>query len=467
MSEQFKPTGKHKKKIIVLIVAGIVLLIAGILATPGKYEHGGHEHHPLVEPVNKVAAAEHGHGDAHKADAHGGHGEEAHGDHGHGSAHGNGAHEEHGPKRNHDHPLKLTTLATALMVGGFYFTCIALFGVFFIAVGYIANAGWYVAVKRVAETFYMFLPIAGVVMVIVGIMSAMGITYWRWSDVDLSADHLLSGKTAILNSPVLIGTMVLFFAVWTLLAHMIRKYSLMEDQDSLGSLTYHKKSITISAIFLPFFGLSFSLAAFEWLMSLEPHWFSTIYAVYCFAGLFVLGTTTLMLISINLRENGFLPQFNGEHRHDLGKFMFAFSIFWAYIWVSQYLLIWYANIPEETLYYVPRQDHYPLLFYGNLVINFAVPFLAFMTRDGKRKEDWIKLVASVLLFGRFLDIFLLVAPGMLGDQWGIGAILASAGMVCLLGGAFLAVVYRGLSKAPLVPKNHPYLKESLTYDTGI
>jgi hypothetical protein len=197
-------------------------------------------------------------------------------------------------------------------------------------------------------------------------------------------------------------------------------------------------------------------------MSIDAHWFSTLYGWYIFSGLFVSGTAVIILITLVLRRAGFLPHVNMEHLHDLGKYLFAFSIFWMYLWFSQYLLIWYGNLPEETVYYVERLSEFRVLFYTNLVINFLLPFLLLMARNSKRTTWILGFVAVTVFVGHWIDFYLLVMPGV-GEIAIIG--LTEIGMTLLFSGIFLAVVFRALSKASLVPKKHPYYEESITYHT--
>lgn len=468
MSEQvstakFSMTPGHRKFAMILMIVGLSMFLIGVVfhfdILPNKGAHGhddhgtteeSHEHGSLLTPeeaakegnVYQFASVSEGHEEGHDEEAHGG-----------------GHHHKAGP---------MNAIGGSLLMGGFLFAGLALFGVFFNAMGSMANAGWHTVIRRVPETYYKFLPVAGgllLVVFIIPLITGVDWTHHHWAGADLATDPVLAGKSAVLNYPVMIATVIFFIGGWFLFGFLIRKFSLAEDTE--GGLANFKKGIRTSAAFLPFFALSFCFAAFLWVMSLEPHWFSTIYGVYCFAGMFVLGMTITMVIVFHLKEKGNLPQASEEHLHDLGKFMFAFSIFWAYIWTSQYLLIWYANLPEEGAYYVLRMGDYGFLFVFNLVLNFVWPFLAFMTRNGKRKGLSIKIVAVGMLLGRFLDMFLLVMPGVMGPDWGFFTIIASLGFLIFLGGIFVMVIFKAIEKAPLIAKNHPYLEESLHHDVGI
>ncbi|HHG85461.1 MAG TPA: hypothetical protein ENJ82_12005 [Bacteroidetes bacterium] len=467
MSDQkFRLTSKHTRNFGGMALLGVILLILGyvmsIVDLPGN--HAADHHAATVE-----------HSDDHAVEPTG---------HEHGEATGHGSHAEADqsghmedgtwlravvhPKQihgvhHHTEVSGMTKFGASFLGASFWWLAVSLFGVFFIAVGYLANVGWYVMLKRVLENYYRFLPFVGGILLLVFII--FGKDIYMWKAVEEGTDALIDGKRALLNGVFFIASVVLLVSVWSLLAHMIKKASHAEEAQ--GGLENHKKSIKFSAIFMPTFGLGFSAASFLWLMSVDPHWFSTIYAVYCFAGLFVGGMTVTMFITTHLRDKGHLPNLHGDHLHDMGKFMFAFSIFWAYIWVSQYLLIWYANIPEETVYYFQRMENYQLLFALNVVLNFVYPFIAMMPRKAKREAASLRSVGRVILLGRLVDVYLLIAPGVLGAEGGFATLVMMAGAFLVLGGGFLFVVFKGFEDAPLEAKNHPYFGESIHHETGV
>jgi hypothetical protein len=226
------------------------------------------------------------------------------------------------------------------------------------------------------------------------------------------------------------------------------------------------KSIRLSAAFLVIFAFSFSILSWMIMMSIDAHWFSTIFSVYNFAIAFVTGLTVLMFFTLYLKSKGYLEIVSDEVIHDLGKFMFAFSIFWAYIWLAQFLLIWYANLPEEVVYYDARlTEQFKPLFLTNVVMNFALPFLILMMRNAKRNPKVLLVAGSIILLGHWLDMYLMVMPGTLGDKSGFG--LLEIGMTIAFAGLFIYVVLQGLSKANLIAKNHPFLLESANHDVGV
>ncbi len=375
-------------------------------------------------------------------------------------------HEEQSIEHHYERPapgLK-AKIGVALMIGSYMWFAIALFGVFFIAVCYTANAGWYLPIKRVLENYYRFLPIGAALMLGVFFIFGADIYQWRVPGIE-KIDELIHHKTPFLSIWFILGTGVLLVSAWAFCGHLFKAQSKAED--TAGGLVNYMKSKVTSAAFLPLFGFGFSFFIFLWIMSVDPHWFSTIFAVYCFAGLFVSGMTVTMFITTGLKREGYLPSLRADHLHDVGKYMFAFSVFWAYIWVSQYLLIWYANIPEETIYYYNRFQDYKFLFALNVLINFVFPFIVLMPRESKRRIESLRSVGRVIMFGRFLDAFLLLVPGALGAAGGFHVMLMAAGAVCMIGAIFLFVVYKGFEDAPIEARKHPFFEESLHHDTGI
>lgn len=345
------------------------------------------------------------------------------------------------------------------LINNLVFIGAALGGTFFIAIQYVANAGWATVLKRIPEAMSMFIPI-GFALMLIGLIGFPDV-YDAWIHPHGHHAHLIEKKTAWLNIPFFMSRMVIFLLLWTLFSYMFRKHSLSEDLAEKGTRVYHRKSWNMAAVFIVVFALSVSASSWDWIMSIEPTWFSTIFGVYIFAGYFVSALVFITLFAIYLQSKGYLSMVNDEHFHDLGKLTFGFSIFWAYIWFSQFLLIWYADLPEETAYYMIRfKGPYQVLFFANLVINFIFPFLMLVSKDAKRSKKVLAFVGVVLLFGRWLDMYLMVMPGIAGEEWsGINffELLIPFGYF----GGFALVVLTVLSKANIFPKNHPYLKESL------
>jgi hypothetical protein len=253
--------------------------------------------------------------------------------------------------------------------------------------------------------------------------------------------------------------MVLFFGVWYIFFLKIRKNMLAEDLDN--STSYWFKNRVTATWFLIFFAVSSSIAAWDWVMSIDTHWFSTMFGWYVFASWWVTALAMITLIVSSLKSAGYLKVVDSNHLHDLGKFVFAFSIFWTYIWFGQFLLIYYANIPEETVYFIERMttSPYSWIFYANLILNFVLPFLLLMTRDAKRQISTLQLVCPIIIIGHWLDFFNMVTPGVMQEQGGVGLLEIGTGLIFMA--LYLLVVLGNLAKVPLVGKNHPMLQESL------
>jgi hypothetical protein len=352
--------------------------------------------------------------------------------------------------------LSPTQAFGALLTSAFYFLSLGAGGAVFLALMYVANAGWHTALKRVPEAFASYLPFgAGTMLLLLPGLPALYM--WARPGV-MEHDHLLHTKHAFLNTPFFAVRMVVLLVLWTAFAVMLRRNSV--QQDKVGGTEGTKKNVVVSAVFLCVFALTYCLAAFDWIMSLEPHWFSTIFGFYNIAGMLASTVAALIVACILLRRAGLLPEFNESHQHDLAKLMFGFATFWAYQWISQFLLIWYSNIPEETVYFVRRlHGGWGPVFYLNLVLNWALPFALLLPRPAKRSEKHVLRVAILMLAARWLDLHLMVAPANSETFTGIGVwdVAAFVGVA----GLFVLAVTRAVKSAPLLARHDPYLGESL------
>ncbi|MCH7403127.1 quinol:cytochrome C oxidoreductase [Belliella kenyensis] len=357
-----------------------------------------------------------------------------------------------------------------LWINNVYFTGIAVIGVFFFAIQYAAQAGWSAGLLRVMISLGNWLPIAGVLMIVVFFIANHDLFHWTHSYLfdknDPHYDKIIDGKGGFFYWPMEKGSfpifyiirMVAFFGIWVFFFNKLKNLSFAED--NLSGAHDWSNIRKWSAIFLILFAVSSSISAWDWVMSIDTHWFSTMFGWYVFASWFVAGLSVITLITLYLKGKGYLEMVNENHIHDLGKFVFAFSIFWTYIWFSQFLLIYYANIPEESVYFVERlqSDVYSPFIFVNLVLNFVLPFLVLMTRDAKRHGIFLKVVCSLIILGHWFDFFLMVQPGTLGHNGGFG--LMEIGMLLIYGSAFAFVVFKSLAGKNLVAKNHPMLEES-------
>ena len=379
---------------------------------------------------------------------------------------------EHALKEEHHSTAPwLKRIYTSLWMNNVFFTGLGIIGLFFIAIQYAAQAGWSAGLKRIPLAMGHWIPIAGIMMLVLWFVVKGEVFHWTHANLyDKTSEHydkILDGKSGFFFWPMAAGgfpiffvlRMVAFFGLWHLFFIWIKKEMLAEDID--GSLEHWHTSRKLSAIFLIIFGISSSMAAWDWVMSIDSHWFSTMTGWYVFASWWVTGLATITFITVSLKEAGYLKVVNSNHLHDLGKFVFAFSIFWTYIWFSQFMLIFYANIPEETVYFIQRRTvaPYSWIFFANLILNFVLPFLLLMTRDAKRQISMLKVVCPIVIVGHWLDYFNMVTPGVMMGQGGLG--LLEIGIALMFVAAFLFVTLTSLTKFPLVPKNDPMMQESL------
>lgn len=356
-----------------------------------------------------------------------------------------------------------TRIWASLWINNIFFIGLAIVGVFFFALQYVSQAGWSAGFKRVPLAFGNWLPVGAILMLIVFIVANHSIFHWThgylYDQNDARFDAILYGKSGYLNFWFYIGRMIIYFALWIYFFYLLRREAL--DEDIHGGTVHYHKLVKYSAIFIIFFAITSSMSAWDWVMSIDPHWFSTMFGWYVFASWFVAGLAAITLVVVLLKDAGYLIIVNSNHLHDLGKFIFAFSIFWTYIWFSQFMLIYYANIPEESIYFIERltNDHYTPIFFVNLLLNFLFPFIVLMTRDSKRHTIFLKIVCIVVLIGHWTDFYLMITPGVMGEDGALGFL--EIGFAILYGVAFVFTVLTGLAKAPLVAKNHPMLQESL------
>lgn len=354
-----------------------------------------------------------------------------------------------------------------LLLMAYYFTCVCGAGLFFIALQYVAQAGWAIGLIRIPQAMSRVLPIAALILIIV---SASGLLthnlYHHWNGEGLTDpnspnyDKLIAGKAGYLNVPFFLTRLVLFLGAYSFFAWLFAKYAEREEAD--GGLVFYDKNFKWSAIFLIIFGFTTPLWAFDTIMSLEAHWFSTMFGWYNFAAMWVSGLCVITLIVILMKKAGYLTWVNENHLHDLGKFIFAFSIFWTYVWFSQFLLIYYANIPEETVYFYKRwEPEYLPWFWLNIIINFLAPLLVLMARDSKRQMNRLMYVCIILLAGHWLDYYMMIMPGTVESHRGFGII--EIGIAIGFVGLFTFFTLNQISKRSLVAKNHPFLEESINH----
>ena len=353
-------------------------------------------------------------------------------------------------------------------MNGVFFTGISIIGMFFVAVQYLAKAGWSSAVKRIPEAFPKFLYFTFPVLLLLFIFKGDVIFHWMHHGImDPASEHydkIIAGKKGYLNFTFFLIRLVGIFVVWIVLWNMMRKKSIEEDLNG-GTQNFYDM-VRIGTGFVVAMGVSSSLSAWDWVMSIDTHWFSTMFGWYMFASWHVTGLATITLTVVLLKEKGYMKYVNESHLHDLGKFMFAFSIFWTYVWFAQFLLIYYANLPEETIYFLERWEGHNKIYKTveilNVFMNFFFPFLIMMTRDAKRTPIFLKICCFFVIVGHYFDFYQMIMPGTVGPHGGFG--LVEFGSVLLFASAFIYVVSNELTKASLVAKNHPFLPEALHHD---
>ena len=345
----------------------------------------------------------------------------------------------------------------------FFFVNLALGGLFFAAIQHVAKAGWSVNVRRFAEAMTAYLPIATLTTIALVIGSKQ---LYVWLDPKtVAGDAILQGKSAYLNMTFFLIRLVVFFALWLGFRHFIVGNSL--KQDANGDERYTLRNVGISVAFLLVFALSYSLFSVDTLMSLQPWWYSTIWGVYCFAGLFQSSLAVLIIITVVMMKKGLVRGLvSHDHLHDLGKFLKAFTIFMAYIGFSQFLLIWYANLPEETIFYLSRSTGgWMAATLSLLIFKFAVPFLLLLPKAAKRTPGHLVLVSCLILVMQYVDIHWMVYPNYVNNsdlyhgQWIFG--WQEIGTFLFFGGLFLWSVTNFLSKNNIVPVKDPRIEESI------
>lgn len=461
-------TFKNNIKIlpIVLMALGLIGMAIGFISAPSS-----------IEDVEQILASQHhdGHGEAHAAENHdshkASHGAEAHNDAHAEKAHGHNAHANHNDKHVEDahvahekhlhhvlHQLQNKPWA-ALYIAAFFFFMISLGVLVFYAIQFAAQAGWSPLLFRVMEAITAYLLPGGIIVFIILALSGFHLNHlFVWMDPEVvDHDELIQGKSGWLNVPFFLIRAALYLAAWNVYRHFAIKFSRKQDEDPQGNVWY-KKSFKAAAVFLVVFIYSESMMSWDWIMSFDPHWFSTLFGWYVFASMFVSGITVIALITVYLKSKGYLEKVNNSHIHDLAKFMFGISIFWTYLWFSQFMLIWYSDIPEEVTYFVTRINDYTLPFFGMVALNLIFPLLVLMNSDFKRINWIIVLVGVVILVGHYIDIFNMVMPATVGSSWFIGLPEISAVLFFL--GLFIFVVFKALTKADLEATGNPFLGES-------
>lgn len=351
-----------------------------------------------------------------------------------------------------------------VLTANFFFLSIGMFGFFMLALTNIVGASFVTPYRKILEALTSTVPLLSLMLLVTTLLGAHSLYEWTHSEVMLN-DKILVQKMGWLNLPFFTIRMVIILGLWSLMSFILLKKIREQEEFPDRAEQIQDKLAGLSSFFMVIFGLTFCLASFDWIMSLEPHWFSTIFGIFVFSGLMVSGLATLILLIIHLQNHGYMKvAVNENHYHDLGKLLFGFSTFWAYIWYSQYLLIWYANIPEESEYYVLREHFgWSWLFWLNIILSWLIPFLVLMPRGNKRNTVVLQRVSILVLLGQWLNLYVMVAPkvmehhGIMDPSISWPELLINTGFL----GLFLFILFKNLAESSLVAKNSPFLEEGL------
>ena len=340
-----------------------------------------------------------------------------------------------------------------------FFLSISLGAIFFVIMQFLSRAGWGVAVRRIPEVLMLnVIPLT--VLFLPLLLGLHDLYHWTHAD-EVAKDHLLQVKAPYLNVKWFIIRAVLYFGAWNVISKFYFKKSISQDTDGSKENTLGMQKW--SALSILIYGVTLTFAAIDWIMSITPHWYSTMFGVYIFAGGVVGSLSLFSIIYILLVRNGYLKNIvTIEHFHDLGKLIYGFNIFWSYVAFSQFFLIWYANIPEETLWFT---DHFKgsweyvaaLLCIGH----FGIPFILFISRHMKRNLTYHFWMACWILFMHLVDVYWIVMPNI--SKYGIQLSVADVSCFLLIGGCCLYVFIKNLGKVSLFPTKDPRINESIAF----
>jgi hypothetical protein len=355
------------------------------------------------------------------------------------------------------------------LVAFVYFVSLSIGALFFVMIQHLTGAGWSVVVRRLAETvmtnMWVLAPLFIPLMIGMFSHAPEMHSYYEWRDAALvEQDALLKAKKGYLNLPFFFVRAAIYLIIWCLFSWALYRCSIRQDAD--GNPEWTRRAAKWSAPGVPLLILSATFAAFDWLMSLAPHWYSTIFGVYFFSGSGVAFIALLIVLAVWLRSNNVLSDvITVEHYHDLGKLLFAFNVFWTYIAFSQYFLIWYANLPEETVWFKDRQVG-SWLFVSLLIVfgHFVLPFIALLTRAAKRHPVALPAVAGWMLFIQYVDIYWMAMPVL--HKAGLRIHWLDAATLLAVGGTVGFFFLKRLASHSVIPVRDPYLGESLEFENA-
>jgi len=367
-------------------------------------------------------------------------------------------------------PTEQTRFWLVLLHNSIFFLLISAACIFIQAVVALAQGSWIIAYRRIPEAIGANVWVFGLIAIVILFLTAFVFRIdghnpiYTWM-TEGKTDPIISQKTAFLNPAMFVVFTLLTVGSWAFIGKRMRDLSLAQEKAPKNSTKIYWAFFRLSAIFLVVYALTqMSITPWLWIMSIDAHWYSTMFSWYSFASAFVSGVSLILIWVIYLKNQGYLQLVNKEHVHDLGKFQFAFSIFWTYVWFAQYMLIWYSNIPEETVYFKMRQQGpYSVIWYATFIINFVLPILVLMSRSSKRNYFTVSVMAMLIIFGHWLDFYIMIMPGPMGGQWHLS--WYEMGIFAGFAGVMMLTVGRLLSKASLVTHNNLMLKETILHQS--
>lgn len=351
--------------------------------------------------------------------------------------------------------------AFSYLVAFMFFLSVALGSLLLVAIEYVTGADWSVPVRRVVEFLAGAIPYL-ILLAIPLLLSMHTLFHWTHAEA-VEADVILTGKAPYLNVTFFIIRVLFCFGIWTLFYFIFSNNS--QKQDATKDQLLTKKNIKFSAIFIPVFAMTATLTAVDWLMSLEPHWFSTIFGVYFFSGSLLAGLAATTFVTILLRERGFLhPKMTNDHYYSLGALMFGFVNFWAYIAFSQYMLIWYANLPEETFWFLNRwEGGWVVVSLLLVVVHFVVPYAILLSQPAKMDPKRLKFASIWILAAHFIDIYWLAMPQYHAEEPNLLGYLADIGFPIAMIGVYILIFYYTARNKNFIPVGDPKLERGLNF----
>jgi hypothetical protein len=429
---------------IILIVSGLVLFGIGYalnheldgtkISEMMEAAHGGTSHHVPTNSAELVGPQDH---DAHLA---------------------------HATQQVHNTPY------AALLTAAMLFFGISACALFFLSIQHAAHAGWSIIVTRVMEAVASFIPVGGVILLILTLLNVTGVAHlYHWMDSELTNpdspkfDVILYEKSKFLNIPFYVVRVLIYVIGASFFVWKIKKLS--KKLDETKERKDYKALYNWSIGYIAFFGFASAAWAWDFLMTIDPHWYSTLYIWYSMVSTLSSAVAVIILVAVHLKKKGVLPQFNDNHLHDLAKFLFATSLLWTYLWFDQFMLYWYANIPEEVRYFFDRFEYYKYTFLPMLIINFLLPLLVLVSSSIKRNYKVVTTMAVLVILGHWLDFFNMVMPGTVGPFWDNAyTALLVIGAFLFMVGLFVLVVLTALTKLKLIPTGNPLIHESEIYE---